>query len=201
MADPLSILFVPKPNRRVAIGAIQLDATIRESHSYRNRVTNHPIETGSFVTDHVYSEPISLELEGEITDTPVQIFSLLAGLSQRRIEAFEQLVALKETRDVITVVTGLKIYNNMVIEDFDANRDQKTGRKLSFTARFQEVRKVASQVVGITAEKAAPAQKDQVQSEQDIGRQEATTANAAQDARADEVNKSVAASFFDSLGL
>lgn len=184
MADLLSILFVPKPNRRVAIGAITLDATIEETHTLTNTITNHPMEEGSFVTDHAFEEPTKISIQGEITNTPVQILSILNGLSQRRIEAFEQLTALHKTRDILTIVTGLKIYSNMVMETLDVPRNQQTGGRLQFTATFQEVNKVASQIVGVAPQKIAPAQKDQVQSEQDIGRQETTEATPPQAAKA-----------------
>lgn len=184
MADPISILFVPRPNRLVSIGSIQLDATIREVHEYKNTVTNHPIETGGFVTDHVYSEPIRVMIEGEITDSPVQIFGLLAGITQRRIEAFEQLTEIYRARDTITLVTGLKIYTDMVMVGFTAPRDQRTGQRLQFSAEFQKAEFVSSQIVGIAPEKVATPQQDQAQSEQDIGRQEAVEANEAQAGRA-----------------
>ena len=53
------------------IGSLLLDATIREQHSYRNRVSNYPVEETSFISDHVQREPERITIDGFITQTPV----------------------------------------------------------------------------------------------------------------------------------
>lgn len=200
MADPLSLLFTPRPNRRVSIGAILLDATISEEHEATNVVTNHPIEDGGFVTDHVYEEPDRVTIEGEITNTPVMLFGGLVGITDRRIEAFEQLRDIRASRDIVTLVTGLKVYTNMVMTSLSTPRTQTTGGRLQFTASFQDVRKVASQVVGVVdVAKAAPEQQDQVQSETDIGRQEAAAGNTAQTTRSSSVLNTIIGGFESTL--
>ncbi|MBC3540662.1 phage baseplate protein [Rufibacter sediminis] len=184
MADPLSILFSQVPGRRASIGAVTLDATVNESHQYLANVTTHPIESGGFVTDHVYEEPREVTIEGEITSSPVIFFGNLGGLSDRRIEAYDQLVSLYKTRDIVTLVTGLKIYTDMVIQSLSFPRDQKTGGRLQFSASFKEARKVSSQVIGVASEKAAADKKDKVAGNKDLGRQEATNATPAQEEKA-----------------
>lgn len=180
MADPLSVIFALRPNRRVAIGAITLDATVDEHHEFSNEITDHPIETGSFVTDHVYEQPRKVSIEGEVTNSPVQYFGNIIGISDRKAEAFDQLVALRDSRDIVTLVTGLKIYNDMAIESIVIPRNQRTGERLQFTATFKQIRKVSSQVVGVISENVAEPQKDQASSEVDIGRQEPAEATAPQ---------------------
>lgn len=186
MADPLSILFTPTPGRRVSIGAITLDATVQEAHAYSATVTDHPIEDGGFVTDHVYFNPRTVSVEGEITNSPVVFLNFLGGLSDRRIEALDQLIELHQTRDVVTLVTGLKIYNDMVLESFNVPRNQNTGQRLQFTAEFKEVRKVASEIVGVAERKAKPGYKDKISSNKNIGRQEPVAATQTQAAKAEQ---------------
>lgn len=177
MADPLTVLFKTNPDRRVQIGAVLLDATIEERHEYSSQVTQHPIETGGFVTDHVYEDPRHVSINGEITESPVVFFSVFNGLSDRRVEAYDQLLALYRTRDVVTLVTGLKVYTDMVMKSFSVPRNQRTGRRLQFTAEFEEVRKAESEVVGVAEQKASAENADKVSDEKDVGRQETTTAN------------------------
>ncbi len=187
MADPLTVLFKTNPDRRVQIGAVLLDAAIEERHEHTSQVTQHPIEAGGFVSDHVYEDPRHVSVTGEITESPVVFFSAFNGLSDRRVEAFDQLHDLYKTRDVVTLVTGLKVYEDMVLKSFTVPRNQRTGRRLQFTAEFEEVRKAASQVVGIAEETAAPEAADKVGETKDIGRQETTDASAAEQ---DRVNTS-----------
>jgi hypothetical protein len=186
MADPLSILFTPTPGRRVAIGAITLDATVQETHEYSSNVTTHPIEDGGFVTDHVYENPRTVHIEGEITNSPVVFLNFLGGLSDRRIEAYDQLVELYQKRDVITLVTGLKVFNDMVIESLNFPRDPQTGMRLKFSADFKETRKVASEIVGVAERKAKDGYKDKISSNKNIGRQETTAATDSQAAKAQQ---------------
>ncbi len=186
MPDPLSILFTPNPGRRVAIGAITLDATVRESHEFSATITDHPIEDGGFVTDHVYENPRIVSIEGEITNSPVVFLNFLGGISDRKIEAYDQLLELYHKRDVLTVVTGLKVYTDMVIANLSFPRNQQTGQRLQFTAEFKEARKVASEIVGVAEKKAKTGYKDKISGNKDIGRQEPSVATEAQNTKAQQ---------------
>jgi len=72
MASLKSLLFTEKHGAK--IGQLFLDATIREEHSYRNRITQWPVETGANMTDHIRLEPDRITLEGFVTNSPVGIF-------------------------------------------------------------------------------------------------------------------------------
>jgi len=188
MADPLNVLFKQDPGRNAAIGSIILDATVEERHDYSNTITENPIEAGGFVTDHVYENPRMLDVTGEITDSPVQFFSALNGVNTRRIEAKDQLVALHKAREVVTVVTGLEIYTDVIMENLSFPRNQKTGQRLQFSATFKQAKFVNSEIVGIAAEKAKPEFKDKVSENKDLGRQEGEKLSDPQEAKAGQVN-------------
>lgn len=191
MADPLNILFRPDPGRNVSIGGITLDAAIEEKHDYSATITDHPIEAGGFVTDHVFETPRMVQVTGEITDSPVTVFSILNGLSSRRMEAKDQLVALYELRERVVLVTGLEIYTDMVMESLSMPRNQATGQRLQFSATFKQTRFVDSEVVGIAEERADPSVKDKVSETKDAGRTEAGEPTEAQQEKAAEKTKSL----------
>lgn len=199
MADPLSVLFKRDPGRRVAIGGIVLDATVEESHQYDATVTDHPVEEGGFVTDHVYENPRMVTVSGEITDSPVTIFSILNGLSNRRIEAKDQLLALYELKEIVVLVTGLEIYTDMVMQSLSFPRNQETGQRLQFTAEFKQVKFVASEVVGVAADKADPAVKDKVSENRDFGRQETGDLTDPQNTKAEEKSEELEQSYLERL--
>ena len=54
------------------LGSLSVDATLHETHSYQNQISEHPVEQGMDVTDYVRVRPSSLTIEGVITDTPAQ---------------------------------------------------------------------------------------------------------------------------------
>jgi len=51
---------------------LEFDATITEGHASSVRITDHPVEDGSNVSDHVRSDPERLVLEVHVTNTPVR---------------------------------------------------------------------------------------------------------------------------------
>lgn len=50
--------------------SIRIDATVSETHAYVNQVTDHPVERGANITDHVRPEPRRLSLVGFISNAP-----------------------------------------------------------------------------------------------------------------------------------
>jgi hypothetical protein len=50
---------------------IQLDASLKENHARRSTPTRFPIENGGTISDHMIIEPFDLEINGIITDTPI----------------------------------------------------------------------------------------------------------------------------------
>ena len=57
------------------VGVVDIDAVISEKHRFDNLVTEHPLEDGSPVTDHIVNQPVVLDMEGRITDTPLSILA------------------------------------------------------------------------------------------------------------------------------
>lgn len=49
---------------------LTFDATIRETHTHTSTVTDHPVETGSNVADHIRPDPDSLTMDAHISNTP-----------------------------------------------------------------------------------------------------------------------------------
>lgn len=174
MAD-LTILFRPRPPKRVTIGMITLDCAIREIHELTNQVTQNPVESGVYIADHIYRQPRRVTIEGEITDSPVEYFGGFTGITERRVEAFEQFEKLVETRELVTLVTGLKTYTDMAIVNFTAPRDERTGKRLLFTVEFEHVRKVSTQTTTIDRSKLRADSKDAGQSTAETGKQPTRT--------------------------
>lgn len=50
---------------------IQLDASLKETHSRDSPASEFPIETGANISDNVLIKPFHLEINGIITDTPL----------------------------------------------------------------------------------------------------------------------------------
>lgn len=78
------------------------------------------------------------------------VANLLTGGSGNRMKnAFDYLRNLQSARVPFTVITGLNVYEHMVITSLNMNRDNKSGRSFNFTATLKKIRIVKSQVVDI----------------------------------------------------
>lgn len=53
------------------LAAIEFDCTLSETHEASAQVTEHPIETGANITDHVRPMLARVSIEGLITNTPI----------------------------------------------------------------------------------------------------------------------------------
>lgn len=130
----VSLLFGRK-YARTQVAGVFLDAVLSEDHSYNNRVTNFPVEDGTFVSDHVITEPLTVRISGVVSDTPLNIFS---GFN-RSVDSFNRLVRLVENKEIITVVTGIKVYTSMVITSLNVPRAVESGQSLTFNIELQKL--------------------------------------------------------------
>lgn len=144
-------------------GNIELDAVLDESHDWQADATMNPVEEGLPVTDHIIEQPDKLKIRGFVTETP-----LVASESVRGAKSvpwaesitqpvFDLLRELIKKRELITVYTKYRIYDDMVLTNLTIPRSAATGEAIEFTAEFVHIRKVATQTVdvpdGISAKK------------------------------------------------
>lgn len=130
----LSLLF-GKKYARTSVSSVVLDAVISEAHVYNSRVTNYPIEDGRIISDHIINDPDTLQLTGLVSDTPL---SFLAPFN-RSVNAFNTIVEIHNRRERITVVTGIKVYTDMVITSFQVPRNLQSGQSLTFVIDLQKI--------------------------------------------------------------
>lgn len=149
MSDVAQLVFLPTPTQ---IGALTLDCSVTESHHGEVETTDHPVEQGADITDHVRPRPDSLTIEGIVSNTPIvqvgdsgQQFPLYA--SGRRDDAYSQLKSFKDNGTLLTIVTKLHTYLNMVLTSLEVPRSAQTADALHFTAGFKEIRIVQNQTV------------------------------------------------------
>lgn len=107
-----------------AIGPVAIDVIITEKHESRLEISTNPIEAGADVTDHAYMAPRVLVLD--IADENVTA-------------TWQALRRLQETRVPFTVVSGLDVYDNMMIRSMSADRSVEFSNILRNRVELQEV--------------------------------------------------------------
>lgn len=109
------------------IGPVKLDAVMREEHRAEMEIAEHPVESGAKISDHAWSKPYIVRLESVI------------GRARAK-QAWKQLLEFQEKAEPFDLVTGLVIYNNMLVKELSATRDPEHSQVLYFECELQEVR-------------------------------------------------------------
>lgn len=98
------------------------DVIISEMHADTVTVTRHPVDTGASIADHAYREPAHLVCEFGWSDSSALLTSAIAavtsGFTKGLVtiqEIYSDLRQMMEDRELLTVSTGKRQYQNMLI--------------------------------------------------------------------------------------
>jgi hypothetical protein len=134
---------------------LELDAMPREVFDFSQEATEHPIETGADVTDHVRTKPQGLTLDGIVSNTPIMRgedviangFAVGPGEGVRAAHARDALLSLEGR--TCTVVTEFRKYVDMVCLTISSTRAPTTSDTFSFTATFRQIHTVQTLTVRV----------------------------------------------------
>ena len=129
------------------------DVIISEMHSDTVTVTRHPVDTGASIADHAYREPAHLVCEFGWSDSSTLMTSAVAaltsGFSKGLVtikEIYEDLRQMMNDRELLTVSTGKRQYENMLITGLKTTSSVDTESCLIAEITFDEVLLVDVQV-------------------------------------------------------
>lgn len=108
------------------------DVVVREVGRDELVITEHPVERGAAIADHAFVRPVEIEMVCGWSDST-------AGYVGSVREVYEGLVALQKERQPFEVMSGKRIYENMLLASLIQQTDEKTENVLLVTARFREV--------------------------------------------------------------
>lgn len=166
----VSLLF---QRTNVVIDTITLDVSLSEQHASEVEITDHPVESGTNISDHARPKPDTLVIEGMVSNDPlpqpssttfthtvpgdpggirgnVTFASRIDDPDLTRAgQAYQDLLDLKNAGKLITVVTALRSYANMMVRSLSVPRDPHTGQILKFSITLTEVRIASLQTVNL----------------------------------------------------
>lgn len=156
LTEEISLFFSDKQYR---LGELIIDAVVKETHELRAQITEHPTESGEAFCDHVSRLPITLQIEGIISNTPLTLvgvtaFNSLSNYLNDRSNDFAELAFTKledifAKRTPISIATSLKDYDNMVLESLSVERGGGTSASLHFRATAKQIRLVEQLTIAI----------------------------------------------------
>ena len=143
------------------IGDVVIDCTLKETIKQSSEVTEHPIESKTAISDHIFKNPLRVSIEGYITDSPIKIMGLfetpLQNNSPAKLlnsfrsfvpfvdtekpsrQAYKLLQSIWKERQLINLVTKMEAFNDMCIESLEFSSDEDTGGRLQFTAELVQI--------------------------------------------------------------
>lgn len=155
---------------------LTIDVAVTEGHDFANDITAHPVEKGAAVTDHCRPQPDKVSYgEAWVTNHPfpapgaAQTTRKINGISLRTTspattenlanKAYRLLLKWRNTGRLLTVVTSLDKFENMMIESLSIPRDKTTSEALKFSLAFKKVRIVENRLSHVTVSKEKKAAK------------------------------------------
>lgn len=139
-----------------SVGAVELDIILDENHSKDAQVTENPLQDGRAVSDGIYLELREGTLTGLVSNhslkhaTPPDVQNADSLLDQakgytlenRARQAWEDLKAVMDAKQTVTIVTALEVYENVAITHIETTRDGDTGDALAIQIGFRQVQTV-----------------------------------------------------------
>lgn len=134
-------IFVRQRN----IGGFIADVTIREDHEDELVITENPVEQGADVTDNSYKAPARLTVDVGYSNSAPN-----SGGDPNYVQnIYAQFLALQASRQPFDVITGKRMYSNMVIALLHTTTDEASENSLFLTVRMREIILVDTQTVSV----------------------------------------------------
>lgn len=136
-----------------SVGGMYPDVTIEEEHSDQLVITDHPVQGSArgntSISDHAYKQPAEVVITygwspgGAGNST---------GSSTYLNDIYKKILALQNTRAIIDVYTGRRVYNNMIIQAISMTTDRNTENALIVRMACREVIFVQTSIVKISTD-------------------------------------------------
>jgi hypothetical protein len=147
-----------------SIDGYPLDLCETEVHTFTSEITDHQVEDGSDIADNIRNKSIELTLTNcVVSDHPIGTIATdgtrlatgddLPSISQ---DAANRMLAIRDAKQPVVVVTGWKRYPSMGLEEFTVTRDAKSFGGLVFTAKLKEIRVVKNKRVKVAVVNLGP---------------------------------------------
>lgn len=168
-------------NEQFGLSNLPFDLLISEDHSMNFEITDHTVDTGSTISDHVVEKLRSVTVNGMFTNNSIFNTDSIAqrgngGTATIRekdsikiatdkdgnvvqqsatintsLERWEQLKEIARRRTAVRLVTSLEVYDLMVVQNLRVVQGPESGESIKFVMTLREIRTAK---IGKTTQKA-----------------------------------------------
>jgi hypothetical protein len=130
----------------VKLGTIPISVKKQETYAYRADITQHAVEIGANLSDHIIMQPLRVDVSFEVTNWDL-------AMPQQANEAF---VKMMNDRIPLDLQTEHGILKDMVLISYQAENTMPNWGALDCKASFIQVKFVSLEVIKMPATKVAP---------------------------------------------
>jgi hypothetical protein len=146
MAIISTLLFGDK--REFGFESLKFDLLLSENHNFSNEVTEHFVENGSIISDHIQNNLENGTLFGMVTNASIREF---ANLDDRVKATYDALKSLWKEKQTVTIISNLEVYENVAIVDVNIEKSFNTGDSINISVTFKKINIVELKtVIGTT---------------------------------------------------
>lgn len=160
------------------LSAYKFDAVLRYRTRHKYKPTRHPVPSGSNISDHVSTAPISFQLVGVITPyndlsassvaaalagspgADTDVIDVIEGAANTALELArrkrDQFIQYGDEHTLLTVMSGEFQHANMVVTSVDDPKTTAHGDSYELTVSFEQIRVPlsSSRIAPVTSEDA-----------------------------------------------
>lgn len=125
------------PPTQWSLGGYLFDAWLRLHHNNSLTITQHPVQAGADISDHAFVNPKRFSFDICITDTVTS--AQFTANPTRSINAYNVIQQMQASREPLTLVSKYGVYENILIESFEASDDFTTNTTLKATVNLVEI--------------------------------------------------------------
>ena len=147
-------LFKSKSTR--AIGSILAPCVVSETHEDQYTITNHPVQSGAIISDHMYAQPMRVDIEviysQSTANSALNAYAAIFGLGSTGMtlrQYYDQFLALQASKTPFDIITGKRSYSNMVIESISVRTNKETENLLALNLRCREIIIVTTDITSL----------------------------------------------------
>jgi hypothetical protein len=127
------------------IGGFIADVTVEEHHEDEVEITQIPVETGAAITDHAFKRPARLTIRAGWSNSSLQS----GGNPAYDQQTYAAFLALQASLTPFQVITGKRVYNNMLARRVSCTTTEATENALMMIVECQEIILVTTQSVTV----------------------------------------------------
>nr|DAH87889.1 MAG TPA: hypothetical protein [Caudoviricetes sp.] len=131
------------------VGSLKVDIVKSFEYTYDQDVTEHPVETGFEIADHIVNKPLKLTMTVGIASSPVTWFWKNGYGAKKFANGLQLLEEIRDKKEPVTIVRPEKKYDNMVMTSCRVSKQDSTKSIIYADLSFMQIVKVTTQTTAI----------------------------------------------------